>query len=492
MASKISTNDRKNRVEPYHLFTVLGEYFLFDTASYQFYRIDELTYELLSLCRKYPIDLAKSELLTREIFSKEEIDEVSKEVSLLFENGLLISPGNYLSKEQIDNFDNALNISEKPSGIELCLTEGCNLACTYCYCSKNQAVEHNAMMTKETAKKAIDIIMDSVKESVVILLIGGEPLLNRVVIDFVMEYSQEQAKLKNKKVHYSMTTNATLLDDKMVEYIIKYQFGLMISLDGYKELHDAQCPTKDGRGSFDTVLQGVEKVMAARGYLTVRSTMISPMPRLESLIDFFEKTGFKKIVIGPATNMADSCDDVDFDENDFAELGRQQELLLPQMLDLLKQNKFPKYFPYEYHFSDILKGTLGAHYTRCGACGSVTCSTSGEFFPCHRFIGLNKWKIGSLESGISIELCKSFWRRYNECISEYCGLCWAYPICKGPCPWSLAQKDGSFRFNSIQCNFSKRFAEQAVYLFFWTQDNMDKKRLAAFNRKVAESIEQGE
>jgi hypothetical protein len=41
---------------PYHIFKKLDNYFVFDTTSYRFYKIDEITYQFLKLCLEHSIE----------------------------------------------------------------------------------------------------------------------------------------------------------------------------------------------------------------------------------------------------------------------------------------------------------------------------------------------------------------------------------------------------------------------------------------------------
>ena len=121
--------------------------------------------------------------------------------------------------------------------------------------------------------------------------------MNKEVLLFAVSYSQRLARLHGKKVFYSMTTNGTLLDDEVISVIKRYNFGLMVSLDGPKERHDRQCPTRAGIGSFDLAVAGIKKLMARRRRVTVRCTMAHPAPDMMHLIRFFEDFGFRGLFL---------------------------------------------------------------------------------------------------------------------------------------------------------------------------------------------------
>ena len=472
---------------PYHLFTVLGDYFVFDMSAGQFYKVDELTHEFLKLCLTCSIKDAKKIILAKNTFSKQEVDSVAKEVLLLSKNGLLDIPEKYIDVRQLKRQIKKVDISDYLHGVELSLADDCNLACKYCYCSMCRETPPRGLMKKEVAKQAIDLIFSGENKEVDITFFGGEPLLNKPVIDFVIDYSQKLAANSGKKVNYIMTTNATLIDDKIVDYITQYNFGLMVSLDGPQKIHDAQCPTQSGTGSYEMAVNGIKKIMQRRKSVTVRATMTHPVPKIKELIDFFEDFGFTRIVIGPSYNLAEFTSPVDFTKEDFSELARQEESLLPWMLDNLKTGIPPKYFIYQQGYSSIEHGNLSvkSNLFKCSAARSnVGVGVDGSLFPCHRFEGMSVWKIGDVSSGLDFEKCKKFWIEYHRCISDKCGDCWAFPVCKGPCPWDIAQSNGSFKFSDRHCGYMKTYAERAAYLFFWTQEHIECKTLETLNKNI--------
>lgn len=71
---------KSKAVVPYHLFTVLGEHFVFDTSGCRFYQINEIAFDLLSLSLALPLAEAKKTLLLMDKYSKTKINSVYKEV----------------------------------------------------------------------------------------------------------------------------------------------------------------------------------------------------------------------------------------------------------------------------------------------------------------------------------------------------------------------------------------------------------------------------
>lgn len=483
-----SKNTKK--LPPYHLFTVYDEFFLLDTVTMQFYQIDQLTFDFLEAAKTMPISDIKQKMQADRCYNVDDINEVYNEISLLASEGLFDIPENYITNLNIDDFLKLYDFTGHWGGIELNLANCCNFACKYCYCSKFiQKIEDMKLMDSEIAKKAIDMLLQYTPSTEInITFFGGEPLMNKRTIDFVMAYLPVEAKKKQKKVNFIMTTNGSLIDDKIVDYIVNFNFGLMISMDGDKELHNSLCPTKTGADSFDLVMAGIEKVKARRKNLSVRATLTHPVPVIADMIKVFHDIGFNKMVLGPALNTVDSPSEYSFTKEDFCELSRQDEMLLPSIIDNIKEKKIPSYFKYHIGVSAIAQGRLGGRVIRCSAaCSNLCVDTNGDFYPCHRFIGMKAWRIGEINGGIDNLKCKKFWKNYHECIKDYCGNCIAYPICQGPCPWELTKADGTFQFNDIRCDYIKRYMEQSVYIFFKCQSFFENKALNDISEVIQKS-----
>ncbi len=146
------------------------------------------------------------------------------------------------------------------------LTQRCNLRCKYCIYSEDvnmhQRSHSNKDMHWETAKKSIDFLREHSVDStqVNIGFYGGEPLLRFSLIKQIVAYARE--KFDGKELAFTITTNGTLLNEEIISYFEKEDVQLMISLDGPKEIHDKNRVFPNGQGSFDTVMENLERLKA--------------------------------------------------------------------------------------------------------------------------------------------------------------------------------------------------------------------------------------
>src|SRR5579883_2286262 len=148
------------------------------------------------------------------------------------------------------------------------LTNQCNLACEYCYEFGEDKVAtpegKPKFMDWETARQSVDYLFrDSAgRNAVHITFFGGETLMNFPLLQQVVDYANEQARRRSVSIDFSLTTNATLLNTRVIEYLAENRVGVTVSMDGPKELHDQLRVFKNGRGSYDVIEPKVRELLA--------------------------------------------------------------------------------------------------------------------------------------------------------------------------------------------------------------------------------------
>lgn len=177
------------------------------------------------------------------------------------------------------------------------------------------------------------------------------------------------------------------------------------------------------------------------------------------------------MIIGATTNRLESASEYDFNAEDMKEYSRQVASLVPWMLKYLKNGKRPHFFVLENWFDSIKNNNSILPITHnCGAAVSIIAVTpDGFFYPCAKFSGLHNWCVGNVNDGIDVKKVKKIWIDFIKAISSHCGICWAYPICHGPCIWECARNDGTIVFDDKYCFFVKKAIEASAYLVLKTE-----------------------
>ena len=450
---------------PYHLFRQRDGFFVYHIAAGKFIRITPAAYDLLDLRLKHPKAEAEAAFTRR----CPEAESVRAEVAALEADGFFEPVDAPILDD--DGFEKALDghLSSPRSSMMLSVASGCNLACRYCYCGVcRDKLPNQGLMSEQTAQKAVEALFASAgpNQDVRITFFGGEPLLNKPVIRHVVEACDRMAKARGVTAGYSITTNATLMDDETAELIVGRNFGLMVSLDGPKDLHDGQCPTRNGGGSYELAVAGIRRLMAHGGKVTVRCTMAHPAPDAMALIRFFAELGVARVVLGTVRNPAfpSDCDFTDADNLAFERCMERE--ILPWMLSEKAAGREPIYDPFDEIATLQGEREPPEKVTafRCGAChGAMAVGPDGTLYPCHRFVGMAAWAIGRVEDGPDRSRCEAFWRNYRACMKRPCASCWAYRACQGPCPWEIAHADGTFRWDEKLCRETCKWIQHGVY-----------------------------
>jgi|GEM_PF-3162048 len=137
----------------------------------------------------------------------------------------------------------------------LSVTDVCNMRCKYCFVSKG-----TCMMTRDTARGAIDFFLAAPSDQKRIDYYGGEPLLNKKLLQWSMPYALEQGEKLGRDVRTYISTNATLYTSDMA-FLRDCDVHVLVSIDGAAPTHDAIRRMKDGSPSHHRVAQAVEAMV---------------------------------------------------------------------------------------------------------------------------------------------------------------------------------------------------------------------------------------
>jgi len=145
------------------------------------------------------------------------------------------------------------------------VSQKCNMSCLYCLYGGNyfyQRKKSAKLLSFDTARETIDYIRGFIdkrtRKELIIGFHGGEPLYNFSVIKKIVEYSKET--FPSWKLRFTITTNGTLLDDRIICFLVENRFSLNISLDGSEQNHDAKRVFPDGSGTFHMIMGNVKNI----------------------------------------------------------------------------------------------------------------------------------------------------------------------------------------------------------------------------------------
>lgn len=164
---------------------------------------------------------------------------------ILLHNGFVIENDNELSKLKKDYLQ---RINEGKIDISICPTLECNFSCSYCYQRREKA-----RLTQTRAKQIIDYV-NQINSEVCLNWIGGEPLLDYEIMEFIVN---------RLHVSYSSTiyTNGYLLDKYINKLGVLNVQMLYITIDGQPEVHNKVRTTKTDEHTFSKILANINQVV---------------------------------------------------------------------------------------------------------------------------------------------------------------------------------------------------------------------------------------
>jgi len=479
-------------VDSYHLFQYRGDYMLFDIGAGVVCGVNEFTFELLTAIKESAgsIDQTLDKLYQQGFFCEK--DECVKVLEELKHNGFFQPPKAWA--EVGDNlFEPYWNHS--PRRLQLMTAESCNLKCGYCYAWRNDMMDKQTLMSWSIAKSAVDYLVwrSGKRRDIQITFFGGEPLLNYKIIQQTVDYCQKLEKNGDKKFLFELITNGTLLTKDVTDYIAENNFILFVSLDGWREMHNTNRPSLDSVDRFDAILENAvyaDKVFNEKKLpkIKVRANLTPNFRDIEKVACYLESQGFTYIGIGPIEPLphGDGCS-MSLTESQLDELAEEQTAMMLSVLNKIKNRE--DVGPYiGRNIRKSLK-SIKLHSIPgviCGVCrNTAIVDNKGFLYPCHRYTGMNKYRIGDIFHGTDKTLVYDYYRKISGRAIKDCPKCWIRDYCAGGCPWYLSDKNGVIHKPSQEnCDRRRRMMERSL----WIRKELLASRPDIFDQEVPNTL----
>lgn len=284
------------------------------------------------------------------------------------------------------------------------VTTTCNLKCKYCY----EGIEKPTLrINKEMADHILEYIFkykgDIYDKELDIDFHGGEPLLEFETIKYLVNKINEKYKTE-KNIHFGMTTNATILNDEILKFIIHYIGDITVSLDGTETVHGYYRPFKNGRSSYDIAITNSKKILKYRPQLRVRMTVTSRgVNSLAENVIHLINNGFRIIVPG-----------IDFFDHEWN--NQKIEVLEKQILMIKKYIKENNEVSVSLCDPILLRGENICR----GGINSQNILPDGLIYPCMMAGGKKEFCIGNIYEGVDkeklFEIMKQNCHINKECV----------------------------------------------------------------------------
>lgn len=318
--------------------------------------------------------------------------------------------------------------------INLLVTDFCNMECEYCY------EDNDTEMKTQFARNLIPVLISFIdkyspqNKSLWINFHGGEPLLHFQVIQEIVR------KVKQVRTcRFSITTNASLLNQEMMDFFDDNKFFLSISMDGPEDVYMRHRKFRDNKVGFADIvynISGFNSLKNIRYRVTVTPATVK---KLYESIRYLISLHANCIVVVP-----DYCK-----SNWIAADIRCFKLEMDKINTYIGQNSLAVSVSHPF---------INHVYGICtGGENEITINTRGEIFPCMFVCNRKEFVIGNIGNGIDgnkLRSIKNNLKNGNKkcpncnfvdtCINKRCiYLNYAYP----------ANKLCEFTKTFLKCNF---------------------------------------
>lgn len=411
------------------------------------------------LDRLYKGVLAKTDLASK--YSTEDIKEGIEEILELRASQVLFTDDVY--EGYVDDFQNRETVVKA-----LCLNvaHDCNLRCKYCFADEGEYHGRRALMSEEVGKAALDFLVKNSggRKNLEVDFFGGEPLMNWEVVKKLVEYGRSIEKEYDKNFRFTITTNGTLLNDEILEFVNKEMGNIVLSIDGRKEVNDSMRPRAGGQGCYDDIVPKYQKVAESRHQLRyfVRGTFTHANLDFSEDVKHLAELGFKQISVEPV--VASPEDWYAFKDEDIPIICEEYDKLAKYYIEKHKEGKGFNFF----HFNIDLEGgpCVAKRLSGCGSgCEYLGVTPWGDLYPCHQFVGNEDFIMGNVFDGITRPDIRDKFKKSNVYSRPECQKCFARYYCSGGCAANAYNFNGDINATYKHgCELQRKRIECAIMI----------------------------
>lgn len=444
-----------------HKYEMGGHHIVLDVHSGSVHVVDPIAFELLDYLSP-PLTENCMEAALKDLsqkYSRQALLETYHELHELYENGELFSPDDY------ERFKDMM-IDSPIKSMCLHIAHDCNLRCSYCFAATGDFGKGRKLMPLEVGKKAIDFLIahSGSRRNLEVDLFGGEPLMNFEVIKGIVAYARGLEKQCGKLFRFTITTNGVLLSDERINYLNREMSNIVLSIDGRREVNDHMRKCLDGSGSFDVIAPKYQELVKRRGQdqYYVRGTFTKHNLDFTQDVLALKNLGFEQISVEPV--VSDDANDYAIHRADLPQVFEEYEKLAQTLLTLKRRKEGVNFF----HFMiDLEQGPCAIKRLRGCGCGNeyVAVTPDGDIYPCHQFVGMDEWRMGSVMDNTVNTTLKNEFARANIYGKERCASCWAKFYCSGGCNANNVQYNHDItKPYDLSCELEKKRVECAIMM----------------------------
>lgn len=343
----------------------------------------------------------------------------------------------------------------------------CPAACSYCF-GPNIGPAMNMEMVDRVIDYIDAIIRETSQEKAKVTLHGGEPLAAGYE---TIEYLVTSLSRHFVDISIGMQSNLWLLDDKFCALFAEHNVDIGTSLDGPKELNDAQ----RGEGYFEKTINGIELAASHGISASCIVTFTSQnLPHWREVFDFFIQNSLH-FSIHPAVPSIERSTGLEISAEEY-------KTLFEEMFGYyLKNCRNVRVSTFDQICQSVATGQGGVCTLRDCLGMFLAIDSYGDIYTCQRFAGKKEYALGNVVDKPSMQMlvdkpsAKFFLNRESE-MSYLCKECDHYNYCKGGCAYNAfsSTKEKNVvdpycdAYKDIFLSIKKRLHEEMI-----SKDNFD-------------------
>ncbi|WP_432403368.1 radical SAM protein [Wukongibacter sp. M2B1] len=201
--------------------------------------------------------------LNKDVYEIEEGEALKK----FIENGMIVHD-DIDELEKVSYLMNKTKYQDRIFFLVIVPTLNCNFRCSYCYEERK-----DLRMNDQIIENIVDYVR-KVSKKIKMLHIawfGGEPMLEYETIKKLTKRFQEICDNEGCNYNAKMTSNGYLFTEERINELEDLGIkSIQITLDGEKEYHNKSRPLKDGSGTFDKILDNINKIAEKNIQISLR------------------------------------------------------------------------------------------------------------------------------------------------------------------------------------------------------------------------------
>jgi uncharacterized protein len=312
-------------------------------------------------------------------------------------------------------------------------------------------------MAPTVARQAVDFLLKHSEDEVGISFFGGEPLLNFALIKEVVSYCEASGR----PFKYALITNGTVLTREIADLFEQHRFHVVVSYDGY--LQDQQRPACGGRPTRELIRANIRELAKRlpRHDLAIRTVITHKTTDLAAVANEAEELGIR-LTVGPVTLCPGHP--LDITPDDMQALADFETGYLTRSLEIGDLDRLTG-------LSCVANTIRRAHtgqqrYYSCGIGKEIVgVSLEGDIYPCHRFVGIEEFRMGSVLDGVDPAALETYHNLFVD-MKEGCRGCWARYFCGGGCAHDAYTAQGDLTRTPVsRCHVMRQEIELGLKLF---------------------------